>query len=681
MRFLCIVLVMISAVAAAAPLPAHPRLLLDRQDIQALQQRIAQKPWTQQWSAYKKSVDASLAQPVELPPRGGNWSHNYVCPQHGAHLKQGKRIGTWEWEHRCPVGKHILRGDPSQAHLDFDGNAIMGVHGDYAGLLRDAGVVFQVTGDRRYAEKAREILLAYAAKYLAYPRHNNQGRPKGGGRVASQSLSEASWLIPVAQGADLIWDTLTTEQRRAVEEKLFRPALNEVILPSTRIIHNIRCWINSAIGSVGYLLGDEQLIQIAIDDPKSGFRQQIQQGVREDGMWYEGASGYHFYTVKGLWPLAEAARHCGVNLYDARYKGLFDGPLALAMPNLALPNFNDSGIVSLTGQADYYELAYVRWRDPRYVPLLAAGRRQGELALWFGAPELPKGDLNVARGSRNSPASGYTILEHGIGKDATWLCVKYGPHGGGHGHNDKNHFILYSRGRIVMPDAGMHLYSSPLHKTWDKTTFAHNTLVVDEQSQAQAEGRCLAFGATNGVEYAITDAGDIYKGVRFVRTAALLNENLVVIVDHASADNERLFDLVCHVNGKWQTLPEGQSWTPPNAAGYKHIASATTRTSATGVTVAADCAITLAGGEPTEIITGTGVGASTEDRVPLVLLRRRAKQTTYVWAVSLDGKPVTLATGAVVTVRAGDERWELLVNPDRPSFGVKSIPNPRKVTK
>ncbi len=205
---------MMSAAAIAAPLPAHSRLLLDQQDIQALQQRIAQQPWKETWAACKKVVDKSLSQPVELPPRGGNWSHNYVCPQHG-------------------------------------------------------------------------------------------------GRVASQSLSEASWLIPMAQGADLIWDVLPADQRRAVEEKLFRPTLNAVILPSTRGIQNIRCWLNSAIGSVGCLLGNERLIQMAIDDPKRGFRQQIQQSVRDDGMRFEGAGGCHFYTIRGLWPLAEAACHCG----------------------------------------------------------------------------------------------------------------------------------------------------------------------------------------------------------------------------------------------------------------------------------------------------------------------------------------------------------------------------------
>jgi len=654
-----------SAVAASESLPPHPRLLLDRQDIVALQQRIAQSPWPERWAAYKAGVDKSLARPIDLPPRGGNWSHNYVCPEHGARLKQGKRIGPWEWEHRCPVGNHILRGNPAKANLDFDGNAIMAAHGDYARLVADAGVVYQVTGDRRYADKARDILLAYTAKYLAYPRHDNRGRSKGGGRIASQSLTEASWLIGMAQGADLIWDTLSADQRRAAEEKLFRPVLAQVILPSHHGIHNIQCRLNTAIGLVGYLLGDERLIHIAIDDPQYGFRQQIIQGVRDDGMWCEGASGYHFFTIEGLWPLAEAARHCGLDLYDARFKSMFDGPLALAMPNLTLPNFNDSGTVLLTSRADLYELAYARWHDPRYAPMLAAGRRKGDLALWFGTPDLPKGEINAGRGSRNSPASGYAILERGAGAAAAWLCVKYGPHGGGHGHNDKNHFILYAHGSVVMPDGGTHAYGSPLHKSWDQTTLAHNTLVVDEQSQARATGQCLAFGATNGVDFAITDAGPIYPGVRFVRTVALLNETLAVIVDQVHADKEHVFDIACHLTGKWQTLPAGQPWTPPDIAGYKHIANATTRTSAAGLTVSTDIALTLAGGAPTEIITGTGIGASTEDRVPVLLLRRKAKETAFVWAVSLDAKPVTLETAAsAVTVRAGDRRWNLLINPD-----------------
>src|SRR5204863_6199754 len=96
-----------------------------------------------------------------------------------------------------------------------------------------------------------------------------------------------------------------------------------------------------------------------------------------------------------------------------------------------------------------------------------------------------------------------------------------------------NSFILYTHGQVLSPDAGTHAYGSPLHTGWDKTSLAHNTLVVDENSQQPAQGTCLAFGTDHGVEYSITDAGPIYTNanVRFIRTAAMLTPDLIVFVD------------------------------------------------------------------------------------------------------------------------------------------------------
>src|SRR5581483_843377 len=75
-------------------LPPHPRLLLDSNGIVALKQRVATADWAKaSWRQLSNNAAKTLDQPVELPPRGGNWSHNYVCPVHGARLEQGKQIG------------------------------------------------------------------------------------------------------------------------------------------------------------------------------------------------------------------------------------------------------------------------------------------------------------------------------------------------------------------------------------------------------------------------------------------------------------------------------------------------------------------------------------------------------------------------------------------------------------
>jgi hypothetical protein len=632
-----------------APLAdAAPRLLLDRADLDYLKHKVDGR-YTLLFGHYRMEADHLLTTETVLPPRGGNWSHNYVCPEHGARLRRGKQLGPWHWEHICPVGNHILLGDPSKGTTDFDGNAIAQAHAENAQAILTLGIVYQVTQDPHYATRAKQILLAYANDYRNYPLHNNQGKinGKGGARVASQSLSEATWLISVTQGADLIWDTLSADERTTVADKLLRAALDDVILPHNLGIHNIQCWHNSAIGLVGFLLNDKELIAKAIDDPKSGFRQQIARGIQDDGMWVEGSSGYHFYALSALQPLAEAARHAGIDLYSQRYKSMFDAPLRLAMPDHRLPNFNDSGLVDLANNSDDYELAYARWHDPAYLPLITSSKRQGPLGLFYGvdvlprnpAPAPPAAKADPMQPSRNSPASGYAILQSGDGTDATWLCVKYGPHGGGHGHPDKNNFILYSKGQIFASDAGTHAYGSPLHASWDKTTIAHNTLTVDETSQSPATGQCLAFAQSAGIPYVVTDAGPIYpnKQIHFTRTLALIDANTILGIDQVTTDDNKphTLDLAFHFPGEWSNLPDGQPWSTTTKQGYPHLLPATSHQTSTTARAALTVTnhdhpvtLTLLPTAETEIITGAGVGESTRDKIPAVLLRRKAASTT-----------------------------------------------------
>jgi len=304
----------------------------------------------------------------------------------------------------------------------------------------------------------------------------------------------------------------------------------------------------------------------------------------------------------------------------------------------------------------------------------------------FGVANVQSGDVHVPVASRNLTGPGYAILEGGHGTEATWLGLKYGPHGGGHGHPDKNSFILYSRGEIIAPDVGTHAYGSPLHTGWDKTTLAHNTLVVDEKSQTPAQGKCLAFGTDKGVDYSVTDAGPIYPGVRFIRTAAMLTRDVVVFIDQIEADAPHTFDLAYHQVGTWENLPEGHAWSSKAGDGYKYFADATKRTADTNPLVlktkkADDLqpAITLDENEPTEVITGYGIWKTTEDKVPMVVQRRHAARTTYVWAVSLEGKPVGLQSSSVssdgkileeseavmVTATVDGKEWFLVANPGR----------------
>ena len=87
-------------VDAMGRLPEHPRLLFNQEGIEELKARRANYNWAKaRWDRVKGNADRALEETVELPPRGSNWWHWYACPEHGAALRTGKKIGEWQWEH------------------------------------------------------------------------------------------------------------------------------------------------------------------------------------------------------------------------------------------------------------------------------------------------------------------------------------------------------------------------------------------------------------------------------------------------------------------------------------------------------------------------------------------------------------------------------------------------------
>lgn len=691
-------------------LPEHPRLLLSAQGITEMKDRIQRFDWAdKQWNSIKKNADSALDEDVVLPPRGSNWFHWYACPKHGCPLKTGKQIGPWQWEHKCPIGGEIYLGDPTVASKDYDGCALADIHTRWSHKILDLGIAYQITGDIHYASKARDILLAYAQQYQNYPLHDVNGKigpydPKkkgapgiGGGKVGPQNLDESVWLIPVCQGADLIWNTLTQADRDTIANKLLLPAVNEVIMPHPLKVHNIQCWRNSAIGLVGFLLGDKNLISYAIDNPNTGFHEQMAKGVTADGSWWEGAWSYHFYTLSAIWSLTEAAHNCGIDLYCPEFKSMFEAPIKLEMPNMHLPAFNDSGEVNLLSEKDIYELAYARYKDPIFLDLLDKSDRHNDFALYFGKPELPAPPPMEWK-SRNYPRSGYAILARGKGDKATWLCMKYGPHGASHGHPDKLSFVLYAKGHVLGIDPGTSRYGLPIHANWYKTSLAHNTLNIDETTQKPSQGNLIAFGSEKNADFVLCDAGPIHDGVRFTRASVMLNENLIVFIDQIQADKDHIYDIAYHQSGKWIDLPSGSAWNPPDKPGYRYLEDATIRkadkNTSLEVAVAPDYKTRISTDSESniELITATGVGANVEDRVPVVIFRKQGKDTSLAWCVSLDGKAAHIerlsvrdaggidqspnATAIMVMDASGSKHY-LLANPDKRAV-VVSLPDGSK---
>ena len=177
MRMLCLVLAMATVLTAGdtpLALPPHPRLLFAKDDIPAIKDRAAKMPGAKaRFESLKQQADGWLKKEYKLPEKGGQWYHYYSCPKHGARLKtEGPK------RHVCPIDGEVFTGYP------YDDVVISNEHGALSSAIRALGIVYQLTGDAKYAAKAKEILLAYAAKYDIYPLHNIKNEPKvGGGKV------------------------------------------------------------------------------------------------------------------------------------------------------------------------------------------------------------------------------------------------------------------------------------------------------------------------------------------------------------------------------------------------------------------------------------------------------------------------------------------------------------------
>lgn len=553
---------MINTVTPIPPYPS-PMLFVTPEGFKQMQVRIDTMPGCKDaWNEIKQSADSWLSRKPKYPDRGAQWWHWYSCKKCGVSLKTKSAT-----QHVCPVCNEVYSGWP------YDDVVLSRTHDGLARDIQRLGLVYQLTKDPRYAEKAREIAMGYAERYLDYPLHDIHGKPsKGGGRVHPQTLDESIWLIMMVQGLDCIKDTLTQEDIDFLEEKMLLPAAL-MIKDHQWGIHNICCWQASAYGLVGFFLNRADLIHPAIFGPK-GFIAQCEQGITDDGQWYERAWGYHFYTVNALKPLAIAIQNTGIVKLPDKLKAMYDAPIKFVTPTEQLPAFHDSGRVafSFRGMSRDYENAYAWWKDPKHGFIVAQGKRNDQNTLLFGVTDLEMNRPDFQ--SENYADTGVVVMRSQSDKlkpkniPSNYIALDYGEHGGGHGHPDKLNFVLYGHNQIIAEDPGCIAYGNPAHGGWYRQTLSHNTLVVNGKSQAPATGQCLAFAQSDNAAICVTEAGPIYPGVVAYRALAMIGD---VILDAmwTAADSSRDFEYPFHARGILETNAKADATATPEGDGYQ----------------------------------------------------------------------------------------------------------------
>lgn len=395
-----------------------------------------------------------------------------------------------------------------------------------------AGALYQITGEERYAEFIKNMLLAYADMYPDLPIHPTD-RSYSTGKVFWQCLNDANWLVYTAQAYDCIYDYVDKKDRKKLETKLFRPFADFLSTGNPQFfnrVHNHSTWGNAAVGMIGLVMSDDELIERALyglklketdklakdndggfiyekGKSKAGFFAQMDFAFSPDGYYTEGPY-YQRYAMTPFMLFALSLHHHkpeldifsyrdsllikAVNalLYQTDQAGQFfpinDAQKGMSIEALSVVSavniaYGITGDPNLLGAATLQPTVLLDQQGFAVAQGLASGR-----AKTFNKPSVQLRD--GAEGEEGALG----ILRMDANDTEFAVAFKYTAQGLGHGHFDKLSYSFYEGSTEILQDYGAARWVNidqkaggrylPENKTWAKQTLAHNTLIVDQKS-------------------------------------------------------------------------------------------------------------------------------------------------------------------------------------------------------
>ncbi len=466
------------------------------------------------------------------------------------------------------------------------------VHKANAALIYDAGQLYTLTGEERYADFAGKLMLAYAEVYPSWELHPAK-KEQSPGRMFWQNLNESMWLLHVSQSYGAIKDTLSDEHRAKIETDLLRNMsefLSDGSPETFNKVHNHGTWATAAVGLTGYAIGDEDYVEQALNgldkSGEAGFLKQMDKLFSPDGYYNEGPY-YQRFALKPFVIFAQAVQKNNpeLKIFEQR-----DGILKKAIYTTIHQNYgglffpiNDAikekGIKTnelLHGVAIAYELT-------GDTGLLSIAKEQDTFVL---TPESRKLSQDIAAGKatpfdyksmrlgdgEEGNEGALDILRASADPNGLAVVAKNTSQGLGHGHFDKLALLVFDAGHEILRDYGAARFLNveakygghylPENNAYAKQTVAHNALVVDETSHFDSDvevGNKNApvlgeFVVTDNLKVTTAEIDTAYDDVKLGRTVAIIDDAAFdgpVIVDltEAHADGSHRYDLPFHYNG------------------------------------------------------------------------------------------------------------------------------------
>lgn len=417
--------------------------------------------------------------------------------------------------------------------------------------LMAAGISYQLTGKKEYAEKVALFLRRLSDPQTGYPSTF---------RGCHQSfVQEGHFFQHIVMAYDMIRPAQVLSEKDTQNlEKTFRLFIETVDNGlGGGAINN---WVLSEITGAIYCalaLQDWDLVEKIFNGPQ-GVVDHLKQGVMSDGWWYECTISYNVWCASEFSQIALALEPWGLDFKNTRYP-IGTSKYYSLMPEFKKPglygmNFEKWGTVNKTSVgikdmwdalpsfADYrgimfgvndakenlisgqpYEIAYYMYKDPEYASIVKRGTKRD---LLYAIPELSQTASVLQTKSAFADNMGIVMLrsqtENRPINEQLQAALHYGTFGGFHGHFDRTNLVHLSRyGRsFYNPEMIWYGYPSYLYKFYVQTSMSKNMVVVDQKMQEPVESYKTLFHTGKLMQATITEtnarwSNPPYGGMRY----------------------------------------------------------------------------------------------------------------------------------------------------------------------
>jgi oligo-alginate lyase len=464
-------------------------------------------------------------------------------------------------------------------------------------LMFNSGVLYNLTGDAKYATLVKNMLLKYAVLNPTLKKHP-QATSSSPGRIFWQALNDANWMVYAGMAYDLIYTSLNAAEKKQIEEGAFKPEVEYVtrdLKPWYDRLHNHSVWACAGVGIIGIASNNKEYVDLALygsqKNGQSGFTAQMDKLFSPDGYYTEGP----YYTRYAILPyilFANALHNTqpALKIFEHRnsiLKKALQTCLQQTNINGAFFPLNDALKDKDYTTNELVTAINIAWKvygsDSGF---LTVAQKQNRVSLSKGGaaiaaalaqnknigPYYPYQSIESTDGVKGDEG-GIGIYRNGKGENLTSLIFKYASQGMGHGHFDRLNINLFDKGSEILTDYGSVRFIGveqkyggrylPENETYAAQSIAHNTVVVDEASHFNGNAdlgekfhaQKIFSNITNpAVQVACAKENNAYAGVQLQRSLYLLQlpggRKMMLDFFNVTSANEHQYDLPFQYNGQ-----------------------------------------------------------------------------------------------------------------------------------